>query len=73
MSTTGFIILAIGGFICFTAFVGAAINMGRGMRNPSEGTFKGHIAAMVVMAIGGLIAFGGILKIAYDVLGTFGS
>ncbi len=64
------LILIIAGLLfSFGAFIFAAINMFRGVsRGDMGGLFTGHIGAMIVMALGGLLFAIGVIIGVVDVL-----
>lgn len=70
------ILVVIGLVIVFVAFAFAGINMLRGVTSKDpfsgfEGTFKGHLIAMIVMALGGLLFVVGLIFTAVDFLNRF--
>lgn len=74
MPLTGFYILGTGVAIGATAFVFALVNMGTALqgRRSMGGLMGGHLGAMGVMAVGGFIAFGGVLTAIVNAIQTYG-
>ena len=68
MGTTALVLVIVGLVVSFGAFMFAGRNMIRGVTgagsDPEEGFFgmiRGHIGAMVVMALGGLLSSIGVI------------
>lgn len=61
MPLTGFYVIAVGIVIAFLSFLVAAVNMGMAANGTGEGVFGRHLAAMVGMAVGGLVSLLGLL------------
>ena len=63
--------IIVGLVIGVVAFVFAAVNMARGVTSPNSNfsnMIRGHLGAMVVMAVGGLIASIGVLLFITNLL-----
>ena len=69
MSSAVYLVI-IGLVVCFIAFGFAALNMMNSAtnRNSDQGTFKKHLAAMIVIAFGGLLSMLGIVLAIVDYL-----
>lgn len=67
--STGFVLIVIGIVLGGGAFLFAIGNMVRGINNKGhsfEGVFKGHLGAMGVVAVGGIVATIGLVMVIAD-------
>ena len=71
MYTLGFVLLGVGIFVAFAAFVFVAKNMFSMGGGSIDKLFSGHIGAMIVMGLGSLFSFSGIIILVATFLSQF--